>query len=1012
MKLIGNLLFVCIGSIIYSQSLPSIPVNLISDQSGLKQKDNYFIYHDSRGYTWLSSTKGLYRYDGTGVKSFLPDPGNSTSLRGLIVNGFFGEDKNSNLWFCTYQAVNCYVRSKNIFMSFTIQGEPATGYFSAGVDSSGLLWLMRDSTLYTFNTDSYIFQRKTVIKPGASRLKIYKDNAGYVSHIVAYNTGRSDPGVQLMIVNNASINESDLLFSGEHQRALSVRDVYLQGDSILWIASRAGLHAYHPQTGELHKYTPLPERQYVNFNGVERLNDSLLCITTYNLGVYTFQLDKRIFSEHFKCVSGDRIIIEPLQTLFKDRNGGIWITVPGLGVAFFHPDNFRARFYEHKIQTSLLYSGIDLNSLVELRNKKVFGSSKLQGAVLMKDPLTIEKLYNKDVTPGWPAFNTSGSLIDNKDRIWILTAEGPVFLDTHAKVHIPEPDSIWGLSICKTKTGNIILGNRNGGLLKSLENDKGGIIFERISEVDFTRQYTALYCHTDGLIYGAANLSTLDVLDPSLNFKTLNSIPFSVDVQCMVAGPEKSNIWIGTNKGILIYDPSSTQMEALDWSPELTHLTVFGIIPYRKDVWISSDQGIYRLDTEKKSYRHLTIHNGTGTINFNRNAFLLRSNGEIWFGSQDGITVIDPEEQYIEAPDPLIHITTIQVNDELPQRLECSKTGARNVSEIRSLILPYTDNTVSFEFSAMDYSGSEHASYAYRMRGVEDTWYESGTRGFARYANLPPGQYTFEVIPGGFFNKNDLPVRSLMIAIVAPFYLQQWFIILMIVVSLLAVFLIYRTYDRRQQILRELKLEKQIAVETERLRIANDMHDDLGSGLSALSLRTRLLSDKIQDQTVRQQLEELSGSTSELTKRLRETIWTINSKHDTIDDLITHLHQYALDYFESMGIQCTINLIPEQISLPISGIHRRELYLGYKEALHNVYKHAQASEVKIDITVRADQLLIISIQDNGIGFNLSDEFSGLGLQSMKKRIADLGGSINLESSHNGTLITFEYSVKR
>jgi hypothetical protein len=372
---------------------------------------------------------------------------------------------------------------------------------------------------------------------------------------------------------------------------------------------------------------------------------------------------------------------------------------------------------------------------------------------------------------------------------------------------------------------------------------------------------------------------------------------------------------------------------------ELNDLLVYGIVSSKNNtVWLSTNQGIYKLNTVTQEIHNYGIQHGSGASNFNPNSFLQRSNGEIWFGSVEGITVIHPGVSSSEVPLRKINLVNLLLNDEPVPWLECALTGSTNINELMKIKLPYRDNTVRLEFTAIDYAGPYHPVYLYRMVGVDDHWIESKAMGSVRYANLEHGEYTFIVKAKNHPAGQQAATRVLKIDIQAPLYQRGWFVQLMLLLFFLIILLSVRLYTKRKEKFQQLVFEKRMALESERLRIANDMYDDLGSGLSALSLKAKLMAEQPASPELQTQLKEIAGTANRLTQTIRETIWTISSKNDTIDNLVTHLHQYGLDYFNGTPVDCQVEIMQEQILTSIPGSHRRELYLAFKEALHNIIR--------------------------------------------------------------------------
>jgi len=200
--------------------------------------------------------------------------------------------------------------------------------------------------------------------------------------------------------------------------------------------------------------------------------------------------------------------------------------------------------------------------------------------------------------------------------------------------------------------------------------------------------------------------------------------------------------------------------------------------------------------------------------------------------------------------------------------------------------------------------------------------------------------------------------------------------------------------------------EKEIAIykaqQQERERISADMHDELGSGMTAIRLMSEIARRKMKENTPIE-IEKISHSADEVLNKMNAIIWSMNSGNDTIDNLVSYIRSYALEYFENTPVACKI-FTPEHIEpTELTGDKRRNLFLSVKETLNNVLKHSKATEITIDFKI--DRLLTIKIMDNGIGIDMQKirQF-GNGLKNIKKRMESIGGSYQIENN-TGT-ITF------
>jgi len=225
--------------------------------------------------------------------------------------------------------------------------------------------------------------------------------------------------------------------------------------------------------------------------------------------------------------------------------------------------------------------------------------------------------------------------------------------------------------------------------------------------------------------------------------------------------------------------------------------------------------------------------------------------------------------------------------------------------------------------------------------------------------------------------------------------------------------LIERTREReRLKIENERKeLEKQMAVlaaqQEERNRISADMHDELGSGVTAIRLMSEIVKTKMKEATL-PEVEKISTSANDLITKMNTIIWTMASSNDTVESLVTYMRTYAFDFFDNTNIECRFNM-PESIPrIELSGERRRNIFLAVKEALNNVLKHSKATMVRVDIEV--NDKLRICIADNGLGINFENlRRFGNGLKNMQARLANINGSFNI-TSNQGTMAIFEINL--
>ena len=205
------------------------------------------------------------------------------------------------------------------------------------------------------------------------------------------------------------------------------------------------------------------------------------------------------------------------------------------------------------------------------------------------------------------------------------------------------------------------------------------------------------------------------------------------------------------------------------------------------------------------------------------------------------------------------------------------------------------------------------------------------------------------------------------------------------------------------------EFDKQMAVmaakQEERNRISADMHDELGSGVTAIRLMSEIMKSRLKGDVV-PELEKISNSANELLGKMNTIIWTMKSSNDTLESLIAYIRAHAIEYFDSTPIECKVQLPVLIPQAEVSGEKRRNIFLSIKEALNNAMKHSQASQIQIVIST-SDKWLMIKVCDNGVGID-ADKLRrfGNGLSNMRRRMESIDGSFKIESDKN-CVLTFE-----
>jgi signal transduction histidine kinase len=319
----------------------------------------------------------------------------------------------------------------------------------------------------------------------------------------------------------------------------------------------------------------------------------------------------------------------------------------------------------------------------------------------------------------------------------------------------------------------------------------------------------------------------------------------------------------------------------------------------------------------------------------------------------------------------------------------------------KKLNIPYAENYLSFNFSAPNFINASETEYACKLNGADKNWNYIGNHHFANYSQLQPGNYIFKVmarVKGGRWQQAATPV---MISILTPFWRTVWFWIVCFVIVFSVVFAFI--YLRLRN-----KLEKQILAQSIRDKIAGDLHDDIGSTLSSISILSELAKQRSSE--VIPFLNRIAENTFMIQENISDIVWAINPKNDRFGNIIQRMSQFAAEMLEAKNMELKFSSDDSLAALSLSMEKRKNFYLLYKEAINNCAKYSVATSVLISI-FNEDQHINLIITDNGNGFDTSKKYNGNGMETMKKRAAELNGNLEIHSEKGkGTSIKLSFKM--
>jgi signal transduction histidine kinase len=374
---------------------------------------------------------------------------------------------------------------------------------------------------------------------------------------------------------------------------------------------------------------------------------------------------------------------------------------------------------------------------------------------------------------------------------------------------------------------------------------------------------------------------------------------------------------------------------------------------------------------------------------------------------------VDPAGARINPLPPPVRIEEMRMDD---------KTFADG-NDAGPLKVPPGRHRIEFEYTGLSFVAPEKVRFKCRLNNFETEWADAGTKHMATYNYIPPGNYSFQVTAcnnDGVWNETG---ASLKFEVLPYFWQTTWFHVLGGLATVLAASGAVWFDTRRRMRRRVERAERQRDIERERSRIAQDIHDDLGAQLTRITMMSESARGELANPgRAAAGLEKIYHTARELTRSMDEIVWAVSPRHDTLESLATYLEKFAHDWLATAGFRCRLDLPLQFPEWRLTSELRHNVFLAFKEALHNAVKHSGASEVLIRLAVK-EKSFALSVEDNGRGFAVDEKMktasvapdraaAGNGLDNMRRRLAAVGGSCEIQSAPGaGTRVIFSVQFK-
>ena len=979
----------------------------LTEQNGLSDNIITCFYQDSKGFMWIGTEDGLNLYDGSAITVFKKSPDHPQAIADNKIFEVI-EDSLHAIWIATANGLSRYEPQTGAMHNWRLGGVTNVTDFnyikSLIPGKAGQLWLGTAAGLVLFDPVNNRFQiipvidQKTGMNDRAnnaiSKLMLDREGRFWLAtynglwrffpedlHFEQYLSRHDLEPADDLVINMLEDHEGMLwvsvwnggvkLFDPNTRSTQQFEAFKHLRDNVSGMAElrdpKGNYHLFFsPQLVEFSKQKnvlidDLPSanesHRSMNIGSIYCSKDNLLWIAT-DAGVRILDPAKQVFQHHF--LSAGAYSTQGIIVFQSSEN----LYIGGLNKNFLNLCDSNFQLQERLLPNfSLKEKGKKINPamlhMVRENDQQIWLCTE-KGLYLYSEEQRTGRIFQMDekVNPSPTANFINRMLIDSKRVHWVF----------------PWRNGIWQLDPVTGEFRKLF-----SGFMKDANGMKQLLIADAAEDQLGNLWFADL---DEGVIYfDYANQKFSKPFDKIIGSRfSLQNILF-----------ENPFVWFVTEGRVYRVDASSKKWS--DWSiPLAFNKPVTGFCSDHYDhLWITTINGLLCFDKSTHEFKRFSNSDGLLSNSLHGSIASL-TNGKLVYAEDNYVTEFDPRELI-----PSVFNTPVMITGVYSQNHSMG-SGSRSDGQ-KKMKLDYTNNDLRFRWALPSYSNPLQNQYYCKLDGVDKDWKYVGNKGESQYASLEPGSYLFraEAAAGnGLMSK--LP-DSMLIVISPPFWRQWWFIISLALFIFSILYFLYR--NRVQELIRMERL---------RSRISSDLHDDIGSTLSSISIISELA---LQENNAGSHalIREIKDNSQSLMEKMDDIVWSINPRNDSLEFLMLRVKQFASRLFEAKNIDYSIQIQDniQQVKLPME--YRQHIYLILKESINNIVKYAQASHVSLHV-LYFNSILEVRIKDNGKGFVKSKSMRGNGIMNMESRASLMHATLGIDSQPGeGTSINFRVKIK-
>jgi ligand-binding sensor domain-containing protein/two-component sensor histidine kinase len=1020
--LLSHILFVLLASSISAQQRFAFTHITTDDGSGLASNHVTSLHQDEKGFIWVGTANGLQRFDGSKfIQINTAKPGSDPLLYPRISQILPADSGKLVLGMFTLRQFGLFDPSTFIYKKIALRPSkriPASSEYRLWKDSDGEIYLnVQNYGILHLNKKENVFVEDNVfpIPPGwtVNLIGTYENASkqqywfGGDSGICIYDKRsrqmwyRGNNPHELPILNNP------LVQSG-------ITRIYIDKQKKIWIFC-------YPSWGDNGQYrfcfdstgSKCLKQDTIGLNlGGRKASDYKHIYETKqgNLWIYglnallNYNKEAKRFDFIKRGAGNDNITIdyESVFQLLEDKDGNIWAAT-NQGIYYTSTGKTNSSVVNLTFKDGSGPTAI--NDVIEVPDRKLLFASGRNGVTSTDKFLNEIKIdwYNTAPPVEWPKTLKDATLEawslcrqSTTGNIWAGCNRGVLMIhDVRKKttqyLHPTEVNNSKIQYIAEDDQGQMWVGTQGGRLVKWSNNT-----FEVVLDVG-TVIYK-IFLDKEGWLWLATRESGLYALDPAtgkiIQHYTSNGSSNSLYSNTGTDIEQLRNGLIVFAGGALHFiDKKTKKVFKVQYEDGLPSNTVIRLRTDEKGLlWIITSNGLCRYNPNNNHITPYGKRDGVVLAELAIAADYSTSDGNIIFVGSNSVIMFNPAIFSTNQAPRDVTITDFKLfNHYLP---------VDSLLKNPQIKLDNDQNSLSIYFASLSYTERDKLTYYYKMEGIDRDWVKADRSYFVNYSLLPPGRYAFKIYCENIEGIRCAKITDLNIYIKPPYFKTWWFkSFLLFVVALL----IYALHD--------IRVNRLLAVETLRNRVARDLHDDMGSTLSTINILSSMAKNKmaVDNTKTGEYLSKISEYSERMMDAMDDIVWSIKPSNDDMHKITARMREFATNVLEAKEIDFEFNIDADVYDVKLDMEARRDFFLIFKEAVNNSAKYSNATKLLMRLTMKNKKLLLI-VKDDGAGFEMA-EADGNGLGNMQKRAEQLHGQLSIDTKKGaGTSVSLTVPI--